>query len=103
MPYEEPIEPEITFLKKCSKCNLYKVREVDFYKSNRSFDGRVSQCKQCDDTKNRKWRDDNSDRFKQLVDNRYQENKDVISAKFRERYANDEEYRKDRLVQFYIR
>ena len=103
VPYLERQEPEITYLKQCSICNDWKVRFEEFHKSNRSFDGRVAACKRCDKQRKSNWRTQNPERFKALVDNRYQQKKGDISHLFRERYANDPEFRKQKLVDFYLR
>jgi hypothetical protein len=103
IPYPEPQEPEITYLKQCSICDDWKVRCEEFYKSNRSFDGRIAACKSCDGERKRNWQTQNPERFKELIDNRYQERKEEISHSFRVRYANDPEFRKQKLVDYYLR
>ena len=103
VPYSEPVEPEITYLKLCSGCGEWKVRINDFYKSDKSFDGRVARCKKCTNVRTRNWVEKNKDHHRSLVNRRYEENKEEISASFRERYASDPEYRKERLVNYYLR
>ena len=102
-PYPKPVEPEITYLKQCSSCSNWKIRNEDFYKNDRSFDGRVSQCKTCIDKKNKRWRKKNPERFKELIDKRYDDNKLSITKKMRDTYANDPELRKRKLVDYYNR
>ena len=103
LPYPEPVEPEITYLKQCSICANWKIRHTDFYKRSRSFDGRESQCKKCTDNKNSKWREDNPTKFKELVDRRYAENKESITEEMRTRYANNPALRKRKLIDYYNR
>lgn len=101
--YAQPIEPEITYLKRCSVCSTWKIRTEDFYKRTRSSDGRESQCKTCSNKRNLGWRKENPERFRDLIDQRYERNKESIKNSYREKYANDPEFRKSKLVDFYKR
>lgn len=103
LPYEEPQEPEITFLKQCTKCFVWKVRSDDFYKSDTSYDGRESWCKTCKNIQGKKYYSKNKDKHSQLTQQYYENNKVEISQKFRDRYKNDPEFRKQKLVQYYLR
>ena len=103
LPYPEPQEPNITYLKKCSKCAIWKVRTEDFYKDTRTIDGRVAACKRCIDRRNKSARLQDPEAHRKRVNSRYRENKEEVSEKFRLRYASDPEFRKQKLVQFYLR
>lgn len=102
-PYKKKQEPQITYLKQCSKCDEWKIRTEDFHKSNRSFDGRLAACKKCDRARNENWINKNKEKFKKLVDDRYEKNKVQINQKTRERYANDQQYRKQKIVDSSLR
>lgn len=103
VPYPEPEEPEITYLKECSKCFEWKIRQVDFYKRDLSFDGRESWCKSCKNSWGKNYYSENKDRLNEWSREWYLNNKDEISEKFRKRYRADPDYRKQRLVQWYLR
>lgn len=103
LPYDEPQEPEITFLKQCTKCSLWKVRSDDFYKSDSSYDGRQSWCRTCKNVQGKKYYSENKDKHSQLTREYYEDNKIEISQKFRDRYQNDPEFKVQRLTQYYLR
>jgi hypothetical protein len=103
LPYPEPEEPEITYLKQCSHCLEWKIRQVDFYKYERSYDGRASCCKPCKNSLTKEYYSENREQHNEWTRNYYLQNKEEISEKFRKRYSEDPSYRKQRLVQFYIR
>lgn len=64
-------------MKQCSKCKIVKL-ESEFGKTRSTKDGLNTICKEC--------RNKNSQE-------RYNKNKEATSAKLRERYGNDEQYR----------
>ena len=103
VPYPEPQEPDITYLKKCSKCGTWKIRKDDFYKDTRTIDGRVAACKICTTRRNKSARLQDPEAHKKRVNRWYRENKEEVSEKFRLRYASDPEFRKQKLIQFYLR
>lgn len=103
LPYEEPQEPEITYLKQCTKCSDWKIRTDDFYKSSSSYDGRESWCNTCKKEQGKKYYKRNRDKHSQWSQKYYENNKLEISKKFRDRYENDPEFRRSRLIQGYLR
>lgn len=103
LPYAEPQEPQITYLKQCTKCSMWLVRNEEFYKRSNSFDGRESWCKSCKNKQTKKNYSKNKDKHAKLTRQFYENHKLEISQKFRDRYKNDPTFRKQRLVQFYLR
>ena len=62
-------------MKTCTKCSSTKLLD-DFYKRNRSPDGREAMCKVCRLEHNRKWHSANKDRHRELTQKWYAENKE---------------------------
>lgn len=103
LPYPEPEEPEITYLKQCTHCLEWKIRQTDFYKRESSYDGRESWCKSCKNSWSKKYYSEHTEQHNEWTRDYYLQNKYEISEKFKKRYREDPAYRKERLVITYMR
>ena len=75
-------------MKNCTKCNLRKPLD-DFYKRQKSKDGRESFCKNCRLTHNQKWILNNKDKHAELVNFWYVKNKETHLASSKDWYAKN--------------
>jgi len=75
-------------MKTCSKCKSTKSLD-DFYKGNRSPDGREAMCKVCRLEHNRKWHSENKDRHRELTQRWYAENKEQHLANSKVWYSEN--------------
>lgn len=94
--------------KKCSICGIEKSIS-EFNKHSGCKYGVRPQCKKCHSEQSSKWQKDNYEHRKEYLMNWYSENpekvkkqreeyKDIKNKRRREMYKNDEEYRKQRLI-----
>lgn len=74
------------YQKACSKCGLEKSLS-DFYADKGRKDGKTPQCKECV----KAYREANKERIAETKRLRYQENKEVLRAKYAEYYRNNRE------------
>ena len=76
--------------KTCTKCGEEKSLD-EFYKHKNTRDLRRNSCKECDRKRDRIYREKHLDERRARAKNYYEENRNCINAKRRDRYAADPE------------
>lgn len=82
-------------MKVCTRCEEAKPRSA-FHRRARARDGLTPWCKPCVKAYSAGWRTENADRSREQQRRYYEANRDEISAKRKERWANDPELRRTR-------
>ena len=63
--------------KACNKCQQIK-QLIDFYKDKSKYDGYLTQCKNCDNTRQKEYNKQNTDKIVKYHKEYYETNKDKI-------------------------
>jgi hypothetical protein len=80
-------------MKSCNRCEEQKDIS-EFYKNSHASDGLKSICKSCTSKKAKEYYDNNPDKIKELSRKSYLRDKDIISARSKENWKNNESRRK---------
>jgi hypothetical protein len=73
--------------KQCSKCHEELLRS-EFGKNKQRKDGLHSQCRKCANAIGKKWKKENSEKYKEMRKKCYQKNREKIRQRAKESYAN---------------
>jgi hypothetical protein len=83
--------------KTCSKCSRDLPKDY-YHKSKLGKGGLRSDCKFCVSLKNKKWREKNTHRTKELWQDWYQENRELRSAYYKRYYKENAEHHRNRSI-----
>ena len=75
--------------KRCSNCNQIKNIEM-FGKNVKSKDGIKTQCRDCETLKSKEWRSSNKEKSNIISKRYYNDHKDTIADRNRERYLTND-------------